>query len=180
MQHLCFDRSTSRNHRKKKTNQPSCSTTSTECCASLTDIKQQRSISPMSPARASFRIMHLLWVSIWVFIIFHPHLSVSLFPDHSKYILHSPPHIINSIPPARVHSISALYLHHTSFLATSLVAQMVKRPPETWDTRVRYLGREDTLEKEMATHSSTLAWKIPWTEEPGRLQSTELQRVGHT
>ena len=178
MQHLCFDRSTSRNQKKQK-KPTSCSTTSTERCASLTDIKQQRSISPMSPARAFFRIVHLLWVSIWVFIIFQPHLSVSSFPDHCKYFLHSPPHIINSIPPARVHSISALYLHHTSFLPTSLVAQMVKCLPETWETRVRYLHREDTLEKEMATHSSTLAWKIPWTEEPGRLQSTELQRVGH-
>ena len=48
-----------------------------------------------------------------------------------------------------------------------------------WETWVRSLGREDPLEKEMATHSSTLAWRIPWTEEPGRLQSTAAQRVGH-
>ena len=48
-----------------------------------------------------------------------------------------------------------------------------------WETWVRSLGREDPLEKEMVTHSSTLAWKIPWTEEHGGLQSTELQRVGH-
>ena len=47
------------------------------------------------------------------------------------------------------------------------------------ETRVRSLGREDPLEKEMATHSSTLAWRIPWTEKPGRLQSTGSQRVGH-
>ena len=47
------------------------------------------------------------------------------------------------------------------------------------ETRVRSLGQEDPLEKAMATHSSTLAWKIPWTEEPGRLQSTGSQRVGH-
>ena len=47
------------------------------------------------------------------------------------------------------------------------------------ETRVRSLGREDPLEKEMATHSSTLAWKIPWMEEPGRLQSMESQRNGH-
>ena len=56
---------------------------------------------------------------------------------------------------------------------------MVKRlcaMQETWD---QSLGREDPLETEMATHSSTLAWKIPWTEEPGRLQSIGLQRVGH-
>ena len=47
---------------------------------------------------------------------------------------------------------------------------------ETW---VRFLGREDPLEKEMAVHSSTIDWKIPWTEKPGRLQSMGLQRVGH-
>ena len=55
----------------------------------------------------------------------------------------------------------------------------VKRLSTTWETRVRSLGREDPLEKEMALHSSTIAWKIPWTEEPGRLQSMGLQRVGH-
>ena len=48
-----------------------------------------------------------------------------------------------------------------------------------WETRVQSLGQEDLLEKEMATHSSSLAWEIPWTEEPGRLQSMGLQRVGH-
>ena len=55
---------------------------------------------------------------------------------------------------------------------------MVKRLPTVPETRVQSLGQED-LEKEMATHSSILAWKIPWTEEPGRLQSMGLQRVGH-
>ena len=61
----------------------------------------------------------------------------------------------------------------------ALVAQMVKRLPAMRKTLVQSLGREDPLEKEMATHSSILAWKIPWTEEPGRLQSMGLQRVGH-
>ena len=56
---------------------------------------------------------------------------------------------------------------------------MVKRLPTMWETRLQSLGQEDPLEKEMATHSSTLAWKIPWMEEPGRLQSMESQRVGH-
>ena len=51
--------------------------------------------------------------------------------------------------------------------------------PTMWKTQVQSLGREDLLEKEMATHSSILAWKIPWTEEPGRLQSTGSLRVGH-
>ena len=59
------------------------------------------------------------------------------------------------------------------------MAQMVKHLPEMWETWVRYLGREDPLEKEMATHSSTLAWKIPWTEDPSRLQSMGSQIVGH-
>ena len=54
-------------------------------------------------------------------------------------------------------------------LGTSLVAQTVKRLSTMWETWVRSLGREDPLEKEMAIHSSTSAWKIPWTEEPGRL-----------
>ena len=54
---------------------------------------------------------------------------------------------------------------------TSLVAQTVKRLPTMWETRVQSLGWEDPLEKEMATHSSTLAWKMPSTEEPGRLLS---------
>ena len=61
----------------------------------------------------------------------------------------------------------------------SLVAQTVKRLPAMQETRVQFLGQKDPLEKEMATHSSTLAWKIPWMEEPNRLQSMGLQRVGH-
>ena len=61
----------------------------------------------------------------------------------------------------------------------SLVTQTVKHLPSMQETRVWSLGRENPLEKETATHSSTLAWKIPWMEEPGRLQSMELQRVGH-
>ena len=59
------------------------------------------------------------------------------------------------------------------------VAQTVKRLSTMWETRVLSLGWEDPLEKEMAIHSSTLAWKIPWTEEPGRLQPTGSQRVRH-
>ena len=59
------------------------------------------------------------------------------------------------------------------------MAQTVKRLPALWETQVLSLGLEDPLEKEMATHSSTLAWKIPWTKEPGGLQSMGLQRVGH-
>ena len=61
----------------------------------------------------------------------------------------------------------------------SLVVQMVKSLPALWETQVRPLGQKDPLEKKMATHFSILAWKIPWTEEPGRLQSMGSQRVGH-
>ena len=62
---------------------------------------------------------------------------------------------------------------------TSLVVQMVKNLPATQEAHVGSLGQEDPLEKGMATHSSILAWRIPWTEEPGRLQSMGSQRVRH-
>ena len=62
---------------------------------------------------------------------------------------------------------------------TSLVAQTVKRLSIMRETWVRSLGWEDPLEKEMASHSRTIAWKMPWMQEPGRLQSMGLQRVGH-
>ena len=61
----------------------------------------------------------------------------------------------------------------------SLVAQRLKNLPAMRETWVRFLGWEDPLEKEMATHSSILAWRIPWMEEPDGLQSMGLQRVGH-
>ena len=62
---------------------------------------------------------------------------------------------------------------------SGVVAQMLKRLPTMWETQVQTLSREDSLEKEMATHSSTLAWKIPWMEERGRLEFMGSQRVGH-
>ena len=61
---------------------------------------------------------------------------------------------------------------------TSLITQLVKNLPEMQETRVRFLGQEDPLEKEMTIHSSILAWEIPWTEEPGRLQSMGSQELG--
>ena len=71
-------------------------------------------------------------------------------------------------------------LHFTSLpRGASLVVQRVKCLPAMQETWVRSLGQEDPLEKEMATHSSTLAWKIPWTEKPGRLQSIGSRTVGH-
>ena len=67
----------------------------------------------------------------------------------------------------------------TQVMWASLVPQRVKRLPTMLETQVQSLGWEDPLEKAMATHSSTLAWKILWTEKPGRLQSMGWQRVGH-
>ena len=72
-----------------------------------------------------------------------------------------------------------VFLCLTYFSCTSLVAQRLKRLPPMQETRVRSLGQEDPLEKEMAIHSSILAWRIPWMEKPSRLQSTGSQRVGH-
>ena len=66
-----------------------------------------------------------------------------------------------------------------TFKSSSLVAQRLKCLPAKQETWVRSLGWEDPLEKEMATHSSILAWRIPWTEKPGGLQSTGSQRVLH-
>ena len=67
------------------------------------------------------------------------------------------------------------------YIATKyfLVARTVKNLPAMWETQVQSLGWEDPLEKQMAKHSSILAWRIPWTEEPGGLQSLVLQRDGH-
>ena len=67
----------------------------------------------------------------------------------------------------------------TTFLISFPVAHMVKHLPAMWETWVQSVGWEDPLEKEMATHSNILAWKVPWMEDPGRLQSMGLQRVGH-
>ena len=62
---------------------------------------------------------------------------------------------------------------------SSLVAQTIKSLPAMWETQIQSLGREDPLEKGMATHSSIPAWRIPWTEEPGGLQSMQLLRFRH-
>ena len=71
------------------------------------------------------------------------------------------------------------YLAYGICVRAVLVAELVKNPPAMQETWVRSLGWEDPLEKEMAPHSSTLAWKTPRMEEPCRLQSMELSRVGH-
>ena len=73
-----------------------------------------------------------------------------------------------------------IYLsYRKGYIGASLVAQRLKHLPPVWETQVQSLGLEDPLEKEMATHSSTLAWRIPWTEEPGKLQSMGSHRVRH-
>ena len=74
---------------------------------------------------------------------------------------------------------SLLFNMLSRLVLASLVAQMVKHLPTMQETWVQSLGQEDALEKEMATHSSILAWRIPWMEEPGGLQSTGSQRVEH-
>ena len=74
--------------------------------------------------------------------------------------------------------VALTHLLRTNVMA-SLVVQRLKRLPAMRETWVQSLGREDLLEKEMATHSSILAWKIPWMEEPGRLHFMGSQRVGH-
>ena len=98
----------------------------------------------------------------------------------SHLILCRPLHLLPPIPPSiRVFSNESAPRMRWPKYWTSLVAQRLKRLPDMWETSVRSLGWEDPLEKEMATHSSTLAWRILWREEPGRLQFMGLQRVGH-
>ena len=80
---------------------------------------------------------------------------------------------LNDLPWRRTEIILLFLRLHPS--TVPLVAQMVKRLPAMWDTWVQSLNWEDPLEKETATHSSTLAWEVPWTEEPGRLQSVGSQ-----
>ena len=90
----------------------------------------------------------------------------------SLLLLHS--HFFHHSLPFQANIKSCLFC-----LGTSLVAQMAKRLSAMWETWVQSLGWEGPLEKEMAIHSSTLVWTIPWTEEPGRLQSIGPQRVRH-
>ena len=80
---------------------------------------------------------------------------------------------------AFIHCCSTHLRSAYTVLGTSLIAQMVKNLPTMWETQVQSLGWEDPSEKERTTHSSISAWEIPWTEEPRRLQSMGLQRVGH-
>ena len=74
---------------------------------------------------------------------------------------------------------SPVFIRVPQAIRASLVAQLLKNPPALWETWIRSLGWEDSLEKGKVTHSSILAWRIPWTEEPGGLQSMGSQRAGH-
>ena len=90
-------------------------------------------------------------------------------------VLFQEPH--GCLQPCRVlSSLYGMFFLHLHTCWASLVVQMVKNPPAMWEAWDRSLGWEDPLEEGMATHSSVLAWRIPWTEEPGSLQS---ERVGH-
>ena len=82
-------------------------------------------------------------------------------------------------PESQVYSSSRYRVVNTGAPRASLVVQTVKNPPAVQETWIPSLGREDPLEKEMATHSSILVWRILWTGEPHRLQSMGFQRVGH-
>ena len=73
----------------------------------------------------------------------------------------------------------AIFMHRLQYSRASLVGQIVKNPPAIHETWVHSLGWEDPLEEGITTHSSILSWRIPWTEEPGGLQSMGLRRVGH-
>ena len=105
-----------------------------------------------------------------------------LCPHFVQYIaplLKNPQFRDENIESQRLSSVTYCLKAWTLEQGTSLVAQTLKHLPTVQDTRVQSLGQEGLLEKEMAPHSSILAWKIPWMEEPGRLQSMGLQRVGH-
>ena len=130
---------------------------------------------------------HLLFTGVWINFSFslpvHPFASSSC-NTHSSVRNHLKDHFLQKVFfdsfKLISYSSSIYFLSLTlsqPLLFSSLVAQMVKCLPAVQKTWVQSLGREDPLEKEIATHSSILAWKIPWMEEPGRLQSMGSQRV---
>ena len=87
--------------------------------------------------------------------------------------------LLNEASQRRSHSQSLHIIWNYLYKNSSLVAQMVKNLPAMWETRFNPQGWQDPLEKEIAIHSSIPAWRIPWIEEPGRLESVESQRVRH-
>ena len=114
-----------------------------------------------------------------MFIFYRCGYNTFSFESYSSFNKHFP-HFIKEIVSEDHFRISFIFLkRHLNYLRTSLVAQRLKRLSTMWENWVQSLGWEDPLEKEMAIHSSTIAWKIPWTEEPGRLQSMGSPRVRH-
>ena len=127
----------------------------------------------------------ILWWVLPCMCLLHPEAHFLLPPHPIPLGCYRGPDLGAPFPTLNSHWHVVLYmfqcysfkLPHPLLSLTSLVGQTVKRLPTMRETWVRFLGQEDLLEKEMATHSSTLAWKIPSTEEPGRLQSMRSQRV---
>ena len=115
--------------------------------------------------------------SIWLQMLVQD--KFQLFPEHFSNLSDSFEILSWLILNSFDLGLSMDFIQAYLWISASLVAHMVKRLPAMQETQVRSLGREDPLEKEMAIHSSTLAWKIPWSEDPGRLPSMGSQRIGH-
>ena len=120
------------------------------------------------------------WLSDFTFT-FHFHTLEKEMATHSSVIAWRIPGTGESggLLSMGLHRVGHDWSDSAAYFIYPVVAQTVKCLPAVRETQVRSLGWEDPLEKEMPTHSRTLAWKIPWTEEPGRLQSMGSQRVGH-
>ena len=132
----------------------------------------------------------LLWMTVLLakHVFWYPtqqtnfHLSMYwlfLTAIQSTVMISGQPYTLGRFDTAGQEDDDDLRYPQTNVVLTSMVAQMVKNLPAVWKTQVRSLGQEDPLEKGMATHCSILAWRIPWAEEPGWLQSMESQSVGH-
>ena len=125
-------------------------------------------------------IQPLLYLFVLLFILSKLYIKLKLYLKSNHENQASPSlQLTRDVASRGSHFSSIVLADYFGIYWASLVAQTVKHLPAMRETWVRSLGREDPLENEMATHSSTLAWKMPWTEEPCKLQSTGSQRVGH-
>ena len=121
---------------------------------------------------------------ILTFLISYSLYVENIGASHLNYIWLSKKNLGHNFTPWKLCRILTAHFsspcpQHSYLCILTYVVQTVKRLPTMWETRVQSPGQEDLLEKEMATHSTILVWKIPLTEKPGRLQFTGLQRVGH-